>query len=148
MRRKSSAVWNGTGLEGSGNLSSTSGVLNKTPYSFVSRFKNEDGTIGTNPEELIAAAHAGCYSMALSFQLTNAGFVPTELKTEAIVNMENMDGGFVITNIELVLTGDVPDISEEKFLELATVAKENCPVSKALKAVDITLTANLKNKSP
>src|SRR3954464_6480714 len=110
MRRKSSAVWHGTGLEGSGTLTSTSGVLQNTPYTFAARFKSEDGTAGTNPEELIAAAHAGCYSMALSFQLTNAGFPPNELKTDAVLNLENKDGGFSITGIHLDVVGDVPNI--------------------------------------
>ena len=89
MKRKSTAVWNGTGAEGKGNLTSTSGALNNTPYSFAARFVSEDGKAGTNPEELIAAAHAGCYAMALSFGLTAAGFPPTELKVEATITVEN-----------------------------------------------------------
>ena len=144
MGRKSTAVWHGTGKEGSGSLSSTSGVLNNTPYSFKTRFENEDGKAGTNPEELIAAAHAGCFTMALSFQLSNAGFTPTELKTEADVNMRKEDAGFIISSIHLTLEGDVPNISEQQFLELAGIAKENCPVSKALSAVEISLSAKLK----
>jgi osmotically inducible protein OsmC len=144
MRRKSSAVWHGTGLEGSGTLSSTSGVLDHTPYSFAARFKSEDGTAGTNPEELIAAAHAGCFSMALSFQLTNAGFPPNEIKTDAILTLENKDGGFSIVGINLDVTAEVPDIDDAKFQELAKAAKENCPVSKALNAVEISMTATLE----
>ena len=144
MKRKSTAVWNGTGLEGKGNLTSTSGVLKSTPYSFATRFTSEDGKAGTNPEELIAAAHAGCYAMALSFVLTGAGFPPTELKTEATITIENEDGGFVIKSSHLELVGDVPGITEEKFIALANDAKKNCPVSKALDAIDITLTAKLK----
>lgn len=143
MNRKSTAVWKGTGLEGSGTLTSTSGVLQNTPYSFAARFKSEDGKAGTNPEELIAAAHAGCFSMALSFQLTGAGFPPAELITVANVKVENIDGGFVITGIHLDLKGKVPGISKEKFLELADAAKANCPVSKALKAVPMTMEAVL-----
>lgn len=143
MIRKSSAVWNGTGKEGKGSLTSTSGVLDNTPYSFSARFENEDGKAGTNPEELIAAAHAGCYAMALSFQLVNAGFTATELKTEAAVKIEPSEDGFTITSIQLTLRGSVPDISEDKFLELAKAAKEGCPVSKALSAVSITLDAKL-----
>ncbi len=143
MNRKSTAVWKGTGLEGSGTLTSTSGVLSNTPYSFAARFKSEDGKAGTNPEELIAAAHAGCFSMALSFQLTGAGFPPAELSTVANVKVENIDGGFVITGIHLDLKGKVPGISKEKFLELADSAKANCPVSKALKAVPMTMDAVL-----
>ncbi len=132
MIRKSTAVWNGTGKDGKGTLSSTSSVLNNTPYAFASRFMSEDGKAGTNPEELIAAAHAGCFSMALSFQLGGAGFVPTELKTEAQLKLENVDGHFKIISIHLVLEGDVPNISEEKFIEIATNAKKTCPVSQAL----------------
>lgn len=143
MKRRSTAIWNGSGKEGSGKLTSTSGVLKETPYSFAPRFVSEDGKAGTNPEELIAAAHAGCFSMALSFQLGGAGFTPDELKTEAIVNLENVDGGFKIQRIDLVLQGKVPGIDKEKFLELANTAKKNCPVSQALSSVEITLTAEL-----
>ena len=143
MKRRSTAIWQGNGMEGKGNLTSTSGVLNKTPYSFVTRFKNEDGLSGTNPEELIAAAHSGCYAMALSFALADAGFVATELKVEAAVNIEHITDHFEITNIHLDLKGNVPGITEEKFIELANAAKINCPVSRALKAVEITLSAKL-----
>lgn len=124
-------------------LSSTSGVLNSTPYSFAARFVSEDGKAGTNPEELIAAAHAGCYAMALSFQLTGAGFPPDELKAEATVSIEQGEGGFSITGIHLQLNGKVPGISEAQFLELAEKAKAGCPVSKALASVPITLSASL-----
>ena len=144
MKRRSTAVWNGTGKEGGGKLSSTSGVLSDTPYSFAARFVSEDGKAGTNPEELIAAAHAGCFTMALSFQLGNAGFTADELTTEAVVTVENPDGtGFKIMNIELNLKGKVPGIDNDKFQELATNAKNGCPVSKALAAVDISLNAEL-----
>jgi osmotically inducible protein OsmC len=144
MIRKSTAVWHGTGKDGKGTLTSTSGVLNQTPYAFASRFISEDGKAGTNPEELIAAAHAGCFSMALSFQLGGAGFTPIELKTEAQLKMENIDGHFKILSIYLVLEGDVPGITEEKFMEIANNAKKSCPVSQALSALEITLTAKLK----
>jgi lipoyl-dependent peroxiredoxin len=143
MKRRSTAIWQGNGAEGKGTLTSTSGVLDKTPYSSLMRFKNEDGLAGTNPEELIAAAHSGCYAMALSYALTGAGFVPAELKVEAAVNIENMTDHWEITNIHLNLTGSVPGITPEKFVELANAAKITCPVSRALKAVDITLTAKL-----
>ncbi|MBJ7427660.1 MAG: OsmC family protein, partial [Bacteroidia bacterium] len=136
MIRKSTAVWNGTGKEGNGTVSSTSGVLNQTPYSFASRFISEDGKAGTNPEELIAAAHAGCFSMALSFQLQGAGFPPTQLQTEAQLKLENVDGHFKIMSIHLVLEGDVPTITEEKFIEIANNAKKTCPVSQALSALE------------
>lgn len=143
MNRRATATWHGNGAEGKGSLSSTSGVLNKTPYSSTTRFKNEDGLAGTNPEELIAAAHSGCYAMALSYALTAAGFTVTELKVEASVSIEKIVDHFEITGINLDLTGIVPGITEEKFLELATDAKVNCPVSRALKAVNITLSAKL-----
>lgn len=144
MIRKSTAVWNGTGKEGKGTLSSTSGVLNQTPYSFASRFVNEDGKAGTNPEELIAAAHAGCFSMALSFQLQGAGFIPTQLNTEAQLKMENIDGHFKIMSIHLICEGSIENISKDQFIEIATNAKKNCPVSQALAAIEITLSASLK----
>jgi len=143
MKRRATAIWQGNGLEGKGNLSSTSGVLKATPYSTAARFQNEDGTAGTNPEELIAAAHSGCYAMALSFALSGAGFVPTELNVKAAVNIEKIDDHFEITDIHLDLTGNIPGISKDKFIELAISAKENCPVSKALRAVEITLSAML-----
>ena len=143
IKRISNAVWKGTGLEGSGTLSSTSGVLNETPYSFAARIVSEDGKAGTNPEELIGAAHAGCFSMALSFQLTGAGFPPTQLATKATVEMEKGDAGFRVSAIKLAVEGTVPGISEEKFLELAGVAKANCPISQALAAVPISLDAKL-----
>jgi lipoyl-dependent peroxiredoxin len=143
MKRRAKAVWHGNGLEGKGNLTSTSGVLNETPYSTALRFANEDGRAGTNPEELIAAAHSGCYAMALSFALTGAGFVPDELKVEATVNIEKIDDHFEITAIQLDLVGKVPGITEEKFLELANGAKVGCPVSRALSAVPISLAAKL-----
>lgn len=144
MKRKSSALWKGTGLEGKGSLTSTSGVLNNTPYSFNTRFVSEDGKAGTNPEELIAAAHAGCFTMALSFMLDKAGFTATELKTEATVSVEMVVDHFEIKSVHLELVGEVPGIPEEKFLEIAGLAKANCPVSQALKAIEITLTAKLK----
>jgi lipoyl-dependent peroxiredoxin len=143
MKRKSTAIWQGNGLEGKGNLTSTSGVLNNTPYSFVTRFKNEDGIAGTNPEELIAAAHSGCFAMALSFGLAEAGFVATELKVEAAVNIELVTDHFEITGIHLDLTGIVPGITEEQFNGLAEKAKAGCPVSRALNAVEITLSVKL-----
>ncbi len=143
MKRRATAIWQGNGQDGKGILTSVSGVLNKTPYSSTTRFKNEDGKAGTNPEELIAAAHSGCYAMALSYALTGAGFIATELKVEAAVNLEKMEDHFEITGIHLDLTGKVPGITEEKFLGLAKEAKVGCPVSRALKAVEITLSAKL-----
>jgi osmotically inducible protein OsmC len=143
LKRSSQAIWHGPGKDGKGTLTSTSGALNQTPYSFAARFESVDGKMGTNPEELIAAAQAGCFTMALSFQLSGAGYVPTELKTTANVIVKQKESGFEIGEIQLVLEGKVPGVTEEKFLELAQVAKKNCPVSKALAAVPISLTAKL-----
>ena len=143
MIRKANAIWQGTGKDGSGTLTSPSSVLNNTPYSFKTRFENEDGKAGTNPEELITAAHAGCFSMALSFQLSGANFTPTKLSTEASITMIQENGGFKFKSIHLHLEGIVPNISEEQFKELADIAKKNCPVSQALSTVEITLSANL-----
>jgi osmotically inducible protein OsmC len=142
MQRTAKAVWQGTGKEGSGTLTTPSGVLSAHPYSTKLRFQDESGTNGTNPEELIAAAHAGCFTMALSFQLTASGHVPTELRTQAIVSLEQQGGGFSITGVLLKLEGNVPGISESQFAELAATAKANCPVSRAL-SVPITLEATL-----
>jgi osmotically inducible protein OsmC len=143
VKRRSSALWSGSGLHGSGKLTSTSGVLHDTPYSFASRFTSEDGKAGTNPEELIAAAHAGCFSMALSFQVDGAGFTPTTIHTEASLVMDGDATGFTITTIHLVTEAVIPGISAEKFQELAGIAKTNCPVSKALSSVEIHLEAKL-----
>jgi osmotically inducible protein OsmC len=145
MKRKATAVWNGTGLEGSGHLTSPGGALNGTPYSYKTRFVSEDGTAGTNPEELIAAAHAGCFSMALSFQIANAGHVADELKCEAVIDLENTNPGFKIASVTLHLEGKVPGMTAEKFSELAEAAKRTCPVSVALSAVEIRLEARLRD---
>jgi osmotically inducible protein OsmC len=125
--RKASAHWQGSGKEGKGTVSTESTVLNKTQYSFKSRF--EDG-VGTNPEELIGAAHAGCFTMKLSFLLGDAGFTPTDLNTSASVLFE--DGN--VTQISLDLNGTVPGISSEKFKEIADEAKATCPISQLLRA--------------
>jgi osmotically inducible protein OsmC len=140
MIRKAKAVWRGTGRDGNGDLTTDSGVLSRSPYSYKTRFENEKGT---NPEELIAAAHAGCFTMALAFALQLAGFKPTEINTDAAVTLEP-DGsqGFKISRSALTLRAQVPGISEEKFLSLARDAERNCPVSKVLKA-EITLDARL-----
>jgi lipoyl-dependent peroxiredoxin len=143
MKRRSTAVWHGNGLEGKGKLTTTSGVLTNTPYSTAMRFVDEEGRSGTNPEELIAAAHSGCFAMALSFGLTGAGFVPDEIKVDAIVNIEQKGDHWEITGIHLDLTAKVPGISDAKFQEIATATKGGCPVSRALSAVPITLAAKL-----
>ncbi len=142
MKRKATAVWRGAGLDGTGHLTTTSGVLQDTPFSFTTRFKSEDGTAGTNPEELIAAAHAGCFSMALSFQLTGAGHPPEALHTEAVLTMAKDDTGWAITAVALHLDATVPGIDAATFDELAAAAKANCPVSRVLNA-DITLHTTL-----
>ena len=140
MKRNATAVWNGTGAEGKGTLSAPSTVLNKTPFSFKTRFKNEDGKEGTNPEELIAAAHAGCFTMQLSFMISGAGFTPDELQTVATVEINAVEGGgFAFTGITLDLTGKVSGMGEADFLKLANAAKVSCPVSKALHATPIHL---------
>jgi osmotically inducible protein OsmC len=138
MKRKVNAVWSGDGADGAGVLSAQSGAFNNMPYSFKSRFKNDDGTLGTNPEELIAAALAGCFNMKLSFVLNDAGFNPESLKTDAVLTFE--EG--VVTNIALVLKAKVTDITTEKFAILANEAKENCPISAVLNC-NITLEASL-----
>ena len=140
MIRKARAVWRGTGKDGSGTLTSDSGVLSQTPYSYRMRFENERGT---NPEELIAAAHSGCFAMALAFQLQGAGFTPTELAVEAAVSLDREGEGFRITRSALTLQAQVPGIDKAKFDELADAAKKGCPVSKLLNA-EISLTATLK----
>ena len=139
MIRKAHAVWRGTGRAGTGALSSDSGVLNNTPYSYKTRFENERGT---NPEELIAAAHAGCFTMALAFQLQAAGFTPTELDTEAAVTFEAEGQGFRIKRSALTLRANVPNLDDSTFRRLAGEAEKNCPVSKVLNA-EITLDAKL-----
>ena len=139
MIRKAKAVWRGTGRDGNGDLSTDSGVLAKTPYSFRTRFENEKGT---NPEELIAAAHAGCFTMALAFQLQSAGFTPTELSTEAAVSLDPDGKGFRISRSALTLRASVPNLDQATFDRLAKDAEQNCPVSKVLKA-EISLDAKL-----
>jgi osmotically inducible protein OsmC len=135
--RKASAAWKGSGKEGNGNLTTGSNVLDKTPYSFHTRF--EDGEKGTNPEELIGAAHAGCFAMQLSFLLNEADFTATSIEVAANVTFE--DG--VITNIGLNLEGDVPNIGAEQFQQIAQNAKEVCPISKLLNT-EIELKVTLK----
>ncbi len=135
MRRTATAVWNGSGKEGNGHLTTASTVLDKTQYSFSSRFEN--GT-GTNPEELMAAAHAGCFSMKLSFVLGAAGFTPDEIHTDCAITLDNG----AITKSELTLKAKVPGITAEQFQECAADAKANCPVSKAYNC-EITLDATL-----
>jgi lipoyl-dependent peroxiredoxin len=129
MIRKARAVWRGTGRAGSGNLSTDSGVLAETPYSFRTRFENEKGT---NPEELIAAAHAGCFTRAPAFQLQGAGYTPTELYTDAAVTLEPEGSQSALT-----LRAQVPNLDQAAFARMASDAEKNCPVSKVLNAAII-----------
>jgi osmotically inducible protein OsmC len=142
-KHKANAIWNGGLKEGKGNVSTGSGALN-SPYTFKARFEG-DTSGGTSPEELIGAAHAGCFSMFLSSLLENDGHTPNHIRTEALVQLDVTDKGPLISRIELVTEGDVPDLNDAQFLEYAQKAKEACPVSKALGAVpEIKLTATLK----
>ena len=140
MTRTASAHWAGGLKDGKGTVSTASGVLSNTQYSFATRFEN---AAGTNPEELIAAAHAGCFSMALSFGLSGAGFKVEEISTTAKLEVEPQGGGFGITKIHLDLQAKVPGITQQKFQDLAAEAKAGCPVSRALSSVPITLNAVL-----
>ena len=131
MIRKAHAVWRGTGREGDGDLTTASGILSETPYSYRTRFENQPGT---NPEELIAAAHAGCFTMALSFALAREGVSEGKLETKASVTIEQEDDGFRITRSDLELSTEVPNIEESRLRELAEDAKAHCPVSRLLNA--------------
>jgi osmotically inducible protein OsmC len=140
MKRKASAAWQGGLKDGKGTISTDSGVLDNSQYSFSTRF--EDGK-GTNPEELIAAAHAGCFTMALSGQLGNASLTAERINTTAAVTLEKTDAGFTITKIHLDVSAKVPSATEEQFQTAASNAKAGCPVSRLLKA-EITMTATLE----
>ena len=140
MIRKARAVWRGTGRDGDGDLTTDSGVLTETPYSYKTRFENQKGT---NPEELLAAAHAGCFTMALAFQLQTAGYTPTELVTQAAVSLDPDGAGFKITRSALTLIADVPGLDRETFDRLAKAAEKTCPLSRVINA-EITLDATLK----
>ena len=141
MDRSASAVWHGSLKEGKGTISTQSGTLKETQYSFGTRFA--DG-VGTNPEELIAAAHAGCFTMAFSAQLTEAGFTAETIETTAKLTLD-MHGVPTITKIHLTMAAKIPNIDKAKFDELAHNAETGCPVSRVLKAAEITLDATLKS---
>jgi osmotically inducible protein OsmC len=141
MKRKASAEWNGSLKEGKGVISTESGLLNNAQYSFGTRFENG---AGTNPEELIAAAHAGCFSMALSAQLTTAGTPPSRVVTTATVTLEKKEPGFTVTNVHLEVTASVPGATEAGFQEAADNAKKGCPISRLLNT-EITMTARLES---
>lgn len=141
MKKKAWAVWKGSIKEGGGTISTETGVLKEAPYGFKSRFENGPGT---NPEELLGAAHAGCFSMALSLALTQAGFVPDTLETHAEVTLDKVGDGFAVTASHLILKAKVPGIDQAKFDEIAAGAKAGCPISKVLNA-KITLDATLES---
>ena len=141
MIRKARAVWRGTGKDGNGDLTTDSGVLSTTPYSFKTRFESEPGT---NPEELIAAAHAGCFTMQLAFLIQRAGAEAEELNTEAAVSLVPDGEGFKIDRSALTLRAKVPGLDQARFEELARTAEKSCPVSRLLNA-EITLDAKLEN---
>ena len=138
MNRHASAVWHGGISDGHGHITVQSGALNDQPYSFKSRFQDESGRLGTNPEELIAAAHASCFTMALSFGLARAGFSDGTLTTRAAVKLDKDGDGFKVSRSDLTLEAHVPGIDEARFAEIAADAKANCPISKLLNA-EITL---------
>ena len=138
MKRNVNAIWNGDGIDGNGFLTAQSGAFIKMPYSFKTRFENDNGDLGTNPEELIASALAGCFNMKLAFVLNEANFNPAELNTNATLTF--IDGSVI--SIELILKGKVPNLNEEKFIELAEEAKKNCPISGVLNC-EIILNASL-----
>jgi len=140
MQRKASAVWKGSLKDGKGSVSAPSGVLSNTPYSFATRFEN---TPGTNPEELIAAAHAACFSMALSAQLSGKNLPPDSINTGATLTLEKLDSGWTITAVHLDVVARVPNTDAATFQELANAAKTGCPVSKVLNA-KITMDAKLE----
>ncbi len=143
MIRKSMTEWNGDGPTGSGSLSTESGALRAQPYSFKTRFQGGDGKTTTNPEELLGAAHAACFAMTVAFLLTDAGHAPTQLKVTAAVDISKVGEGLAITSIALDLQAHVDGLGGDQFRALTEVAKTNCPISKALSATPISLTARL-----
>lgn len=140
IKKSGSAVWSGGLKDGKGAISTESGALSEYPYGFASRF---EGVKGSNPEELIGAAHAACFTMALSLMLSEAGLTAEKMETKAVVTLEQSDGGFDITASALTLTAKIPGVDDETFQDLAAKAKAGCPVSKLMKA-DISLTATLE----
>lgn len=140
MKRKASAIWRGGLKDGKGTISSDSGVLKETQYSFSTRFEN---SAGTNPEELIAAAHAGCFAMAFSAELGKAGLTPESIRATATVTLDKTDGGFSVTESHLDVTAKIPGADKAKAMEIANAAKAGCPISKLLKA-NITMEAKIE----
>lgn len=144
MDRKATAVWQGGLKNGKGSLTTDSGVLKQTQYSFSTRFENG---VGTNPEELLAAAHAGCFAMALSNELGNAGLTPTKLEATATITLDKAANGFAITKSHIDLVADIPGANKEKFDAAVKAAEKGCPVSKLFKA-EISVNARLKQAVP
>ena len=140
MKRKASALWKGTLKDGKGTISTESGVLKETQYSFSTRFENG---IGTNPEELMAAAHAGCFSMALSAELGKASITPESIHTTATITMDKTDAGWTVTESHLDVTAKIPGVDPAKFTAAANAAKAGCPISRLLKA-NVTMDAKLE----
>jgi osmotically inducible protein OsmC len=140
MIRTATSIWKGPGKTGAGNITTGSGVISNLPFNFVQRFGEEKGT---NPEELIAAAHAGCFTMALAVRLENNGITAEELTATANVTMEKTDAGMTVTKSHLVLSGKVPGLDQAAFLEHAEGAKAGCPISRLLSNIEITLEAKL-----
>ena len=145
MKRRATAIWKGALADGTGSITTQSGALDNQGYSFKARFQDESGKSGTNPEELLAAAHAGCFAMQLSHFLAENGTPAEELTATVVVNVEQVTEGFEIKESAITLDARVPGIDEAKFGELADKAKAGCPVSKALGAIKVTLTANLQH---
>ena len=143
MNRTSTAVWRGNGLEGKGLISTQSGAFTDQPYGFQARFMSEDGKAGTNPEELIGAAHAGCFSMAFSAELGKAGLTPESIHTTATITMEKTDAGFTVTQSHLDVTIKIPGADKAKVEEIANAAKAGCPISRVLNA-KISLTTTIE----
>ncbi|KQT42875.1 peroxiredoxin [Aureimonas sp. Leaf454] len=143
MKRHANAVWHGALGDGKGTITTQSGALSEHGYSFKARFEDESGKSGTNPEELLAAAHAGCFAMQLSHFLAENGTPATSLNARAVVSVEQVSGGFEIKQSTITLEGEVPGVDDATFQALARKAKEGCPVSKALGAIEVTLDARL-----
>ncbi|WP_279483083.1 OsmC family protein [Aureimonas sp. SK2] len=143
MKRHATAIWNGALADGRGTLTTQSGALDAHGYSFKARFEDESGKSGTNPEELLAAAHAGCFAMQLSHFLAENGTPADELKARAVVSVEQADGGFEVRSSKITLEARVPGIEDGTFQQLADKAKAGCPISKALGAIEVSLDAKL-----
>jgi lipoyl-dependent peroxiredoxin len=141
-KRTADIVWQGSGPKGNGTIDTLSGALAGIPYTSDARFVSEDGKAGTNPEELIGAAHASCFTLALAYRVDKAGHTATELRTKSTVTLEKGDSGWSVTNMHLDVTGKIPGIDAAKFTEIAEDAKKNCPISRAI-AAPVTLTAKL-----